>query len=134
MNVHAVDIGHVHRLWPLVESYIAAALEHAKGDYTVEQAKTLVVTGQWMLVVATDEQGVQGAATVNMFNRPDDRVAFVTAIGGKLIGNAETFEQFKRLLANFGATYVEGAARESIARLWRRIGFEEKYRIVGVKI
>lgn len=134
MNVHAVDVGHIHRLWPLVESYIVSALEHAKGDYTVEQAKTLVTTGQWMLVVAADDQGVHGAATVHMFNRPDDRVAFVTAIGGKLIGNQETFEQFKHLLANFGATMIEGAARESIARLWRRIGFEEKYRIVGVKI
>lgn len=134
MNVHVVDVGHVHRLWPLVEPYIASALEHAKGDYTLESAKTLVSTGQWMLVVAADDQGIHGAATIHMFNRPHDRVAFVTAIGGKLIGNQETFNTFKLVLAGFGATIIEGAARESIARLWRRIGFEEKYRIVGVKI
>lgn len=134
MNVHAVDIGHVHRLWPVVESYIASALEHAKGDYTVEQVKTLVATGQWMLVIAADDEGIHGAATVHMFNRPDDRVAFVTAIGGRLIGDADTFGKMKQVLAGFGATCVEGAARESIARLWRRIGFEEKYRIVGVRI
>lgn len=134
MNVHVVDVGHVHKFWPLVEPYISSALEHSKGDYTVGQAKVLVSSGQWMLLVAVDDQGVHGAATVHMFNRPDDRVAFVTAIGGKLIGNAETFDMFKRTLENFGATCVEGAARESIARLWRRFGFEEKYRIVGVKI
>ncbi len=134
MNVHAVDIGHIHRLWPAVESFIASALEHSKGEYTVDQVKTLVVTGQWMLVVAVDDAGVQGAATVSMFNRPNDRVAFVTAIGGRLVGDADTFGKLKVLLAGYGATYIEGAARESIARLWRRIGFEEKYRIVGVKI
>jgi hypothetical protein len=33
-----------------------------------------------------------------------------------------------------GATAIEGAARESIARLWQRYGFKEKYRIVGVKL
>ena len=68
------------------------------------------------------------------FNRPSDRVAFVVAMGGKLISSKETFAQFKQLLNNFGATYLEGAAREAIARLWTRYGLEEKYRIVGVKI
>jgi hypothetical protein len=134
MNVHVVDAGHVHKIWPLVEGYIASALEHSKGDYTVESAKTLIATGQWMLLVAADETGIHGAATLYMFNRPHDRVAFVTAIGGKLIGNAETFEQLKQILANFGATTIEGAARESIARLWRRLGFQEKYKIVEVKL
>ena len=33
-----------------------------------------------------------------------------------------------------GATVLEGAARESIARLWKRYGFQEKYRIVEVKL
>jgi len=67
-------------------------------------------------------------------NRPNDRVAFITAIGGKLISSPETVEQLKAVLGSIGATYIEGAARESIARLWSRYGFEEKYRIVGVKI
>ena len=134
MNVHVVDAGHVHKIWPLVEGYIASALEHSKGDYTIEAAKTLVATGQWMLLVAADENGVHGAATFHMFNRPHDRVAFITAIGGKLITRTELFNQLKQVFSNFGATAIEGAVRESIARLWGRIGFEEKYRIIGVKI
>jgi hypothetical protein len=55
-------------------------------------------------------------------------------MGGKLITNKETFQQFSDLLKAFGATAIEGAARESIARLWKRYGFEEKYRIVGAKL
>ena len=111
-----------------------SALEHSCGDYTIEQAKTLVVMGHWTLIVAVDDAGIQGAATVSFSNRPNDRVAFITTIGGKLISSPETFEQLKVLLGSVGATYIEGAARESIARLWSRYGFEEKYRIVGVKI
>lgn len=134
MRIERVEIGHVHHAWPLVESYIASALDHAKGDYTLEAAKVLVVTGQWMLLVAVDDAGVHGAATVSFSSRPHDRVAFITTIGGKLISNEDTFEQLKALLRSLGATCIEGAARESIARLWSRYGFEEKYRIVGVKI
>lgn len=134
MNIQRVDVGHVHQVWSVVEGYIASALEHAKGDYTLESVKVLLVTGQWVLLVAVDENGVQGAATVTFMNRPHDRVAFITLIGGKLISSGETFAQLKDLLRSLGATCIEGAARESIARLWSRYGFEEKYKIVGVKI
>jgi hypothetical protein len=134
MNIQRVDVGHIHQVWPLVEGYMASALEHSKGDYTLEAVKVLLATGQWVLIVAVNEEGVQGAATVSFSSRPHDRVAFVTLIGGKLISNDETFEQLKNMLRMMGATCIEGAARESIARLWSRYGFEEKYRIVGVKI
>lgn len=134
MNIQRVDVGHVHQVWPMVEPHITSALEHSKGEYTLESVKVLLVTGQWLLVVAVDDAGVQGAATVSFTSRPHDRVAFVTTIGGKLISNTDTFEQLKNLLKALGATCIEGAARESIARLWSRYGFEEKYRIVGVKI
>ena len=134
MIIQRVDVGHVHQVWPLVETYLASALEHAKDDYTLESAKVLLATGQWVLVVAVNEEGVHGAATVSFTSRPHDRIAFITLIGVKLISNDETFAQFKDLLKLLGATCIEGAARESIARLWSRYGFEEKYRIVGGKI
>ena len=134
MQIQRIDISHVNQVWPMAEEFIASALEHSKNDYTLDQVKTLVAMGNWTLLVAVDDSGVQGAATVSFSNRPNDRVAFINAIGGKLISSPETFEQLKAVLGSIGATYIEGAARESIARLWSRYGFEEKYRIVGVKI
>ena len=134
MKIERVDPMHVHHVWPVVEGFISSALEHSQGDYTLEQVKTLVAMGNWTLLVAVDDNSVHGAATVDFYNRPNDRVAFLTAIGGRLISSPETFEQLKTLLRGFGATCIEGAARESIARLWSRYGFEEKYRIVGAKL
>ena len=134
MNIQYVSLEWVNRTWPLVEKYIASALEHAQGDYTVDQVKSLVMQGQWVLLVAVDENGIHGAATVNFYNRPNDRVAFITTIGGRLISNRDTFQQLKNHAASMGATVIEGAAREAIARLWHRYGFEEKFRIVGVKL
>lgn len=134
MKIQHVELSYVSQTWPLVESYISSALEHGQDDYTVEQVKVFVTTGQWTLVVATKDGKVEGAAVINFFNRPNYRVAFVVCIGGRLISNEDTFKQFKNILVMFGATYIEGAARESIARLWTRYGFTEKYRIVGVQI
>lgn len=122
------------RVWPEATPFIADALVHAGGDYTVEQAQTLVNTGQWVLVVAHQDGKLAGAATVCFINRPAQRVAFVTAIGGRLISNKDTYQQLSELLKSFGATHIEGAARESIARLWTRYGLAEKYRIVGAAL
>ena len=134
MKIQHVNIDYVNQVWPKVEDYIRWALDY-QTDYTVEHVKTFIVTGAWTLVVAVDEAGeIKGASAIQFFNRPNDRVAFVVSMGGKLITNKETFQQFSDLLKAFGATAIEGAARESIARLWKRYGFEEKYRIVGAKL
>ena len=133
MKIQHVDTAYIHQTWPLVQDYIKWALDY-QTDYTLEHVKTFLSNGSWMLIVAADDSGIRGAAVVNFTNRPNDRVAFIVAMGGKLISSKETFADFSALLKAFGATYIEGAARESIARLWMRYGLEEKYRIVGVKI
>jgi len=38
------------------------------------------------------------------------------------------------LVKSFGATRIRGVARESIARLWKRYGFEERYILVEAKL
>ena len=135
LSIHYVALQHVHQTWPLIEEYIASAQKHGGDDYTLDQIKVYVAQGHWVLLVAADEEGkLHGAATVNFVNYPNDRVAFVTFIGGKLISSQDTFGQFKRVLKSFGATKIQGAAREAIARLWSRYGFEERYIIVETKI
>ena len=135
MHVELVPTYLTHVVWPQVEGFVLSALEYSQGEYTPDQARQLIALGHWALFIASDKDGVvKGAACVQFNNMPNDRVAFVVAIGGKLFTNPETWEQFVKILKSNGATYVEGAARESIARLWTRYGFEEKYRIVGVRI
>jgi hypothetical protein len=136
MIIKHIQTEYCAQAWPLVENYIAEAFKQSGGDdYTLDQAKVFVCMGQWLLLVAIDEQEViHGAATINFINYPNDRVAFITSIGGKLISNSNTFDQMVYILKQFGATKIQGAARESVARLWRRFGFKERYITVETKI
>jgi hypothetical protein len=134
MKIQHVDVNYTNQVWPQVEQFISAALAY-QDDYTIEHAKVYVTNGTWMLIVAIDDAGlIHGAATIQFYNRPNDRVAFVVTMGGKLITSHETYTQFSDLLKAFGATYIEGASRESAARLWQRFGLSEKYRVVGAKL
>jgi hypothetical protein len=135
LTIQPVFTAAFHQAWPFVEGFLAEALKWGDDDYTVEQAKVYLARGDWLLVVAVNEENViHGAAAVSFNNMPNDRIAFVVAIGGKLISSQDTYAQFTALLKAQGATKIQGAARESIARLWTRYGFKERYRIVEAKI
>lgn len=136
LTVQPVPVQLVNQIWDKVESFIKSAEEKSGAtEYTAEQIKVYLVLGEWMLLVATDEnKEIHGAATVNFINYPGDRVAFVTAIGGKLVSSPETFAQMSHIFKANGATKIQGLARESIARLWKRFGFEEKAVLVETKL
>jgi hypothetical protein len=121
--------------WDKVEHFIQESHKWGGNDYNVEQMKMFVTLGQWSLLVVYDEEKViHGAATVSFVNYPNSRIAFITAIGGKLISNDDTFKQLVTIVKNAGATKIQGAARKSIARLWRRYGFYERHTIVEINI
>lgn len=135
LKVQVVPIEFTPSVFPYVEEFIDSALQFSRGDYTVDEARVYIIQGEWQLIVAADEDNnIHGCAVIQYFNRPRARVAFVIAIGGKLIANKDTFQQFMDILRAHGAACIEGAVRESIARLWRRYGFSEKYRIVEFEL
>lgn len=135
-----LTVKHVHtnycaQSWPLVEEFIAAAHKFGHGDYSMDQIKMYVTSGQWVLLAAVDEQNkVHGACTISFMNYPNDRVAFITTIGGKLITGEDTFSQLKAIAKSLGATKIQGAVRKSVARLFNRFGLTERSTIVETKI
>lgn len=134
MKVQHVATEWVAHTWPAVAPLLARALPHSRGDLELAHVQALVHTGQWLLVVAHVDGIICAAATVEIFNRPTQRVAFVTALGGRGVLTPDAFKQFSELLKTFGATHIEGAVRGSVARLWTRLGPVEKYRIVGAAL
>lgn len=135
MKLLHIPTNYIAQVWEKVSPFIANALEYAEDDYNLDQVKVYLSTGQWTLIaVANEKEEVVGALTVSFSNRPNDRLAFITTIGGRLISNKDTYTQLCNILKSFGATKVQGAARESIARLWRKLGFRERYTIVENKL
>jgi len=142
LEIKVVDKDYVNQTWPLVEKYISEALTSSpdfpdwSANYTTEHVRAFLAAGNWLLIVAVDEEeSVHGACTVSFINYPLHRVAFITSIGGKLVSSKDTFEQLKRILQSYGATKIQGYGRESIVRLWRRLfGFEARNTLVEVRL
>lgn len=135
MKLTHIPTHFIAQIWDKVSPFIVNALEYAENDYNVDQVKVYLSTGQWILIAVQNEKDeVVGALTVAFSNFPNDRIAFVTTIGGKLISGQDTYKQLSNILKCFGATKIQGAARKSVARLWQRLGFKERHIIVEAKI
>jgi hypothetical protein len=138
MTIKVQPVPHemIHHVWAKVEPFIQRAYEKfGSVEYTVDQIKVYLTEGMWLLMVATDENNdIKGAATASFINYPSDRVAFITSIGGKLVTNPDTFNQMCHILKVNGATKIQGFAKEAVARLWKKFGFEDKAILVEVKL
>lgn len=141
LTVKPVGANYVHQTWPMVKPFVDDALTkgHEFPDwamqYNADHVLQFLASGSWLLLVAVDEEmNIHGMCTVSFLNYPMHRVAFVTTIGGKLISNDDTFEQFRQILKSHGATKIQGYCRESIVRLWKRYNFEPRHTLVEVLI
>ena len=135
MKIQHVPVAFAAQTWGLVQDFLAESQQYAQDDYTLDQIQMYVCTGQWLLLVATDDaQKLCGAMTVEFVNKPTKRVAFVTGTGGKFIINEDTFKQLKNICQLNGATTIECATRDSVAKLLLRFGFTEKYKILEVSL
>ena len=130
LNLRIVPSTHIQQTWHEVESMLDRALAHSAGEYNLDQLKLMLVDGkQVLLVLVNDNNEIETAFTVEWINYPNHRIAFLTAIGGKTDINA--FNQFKEWVKVNGGTKIQGAAFESVARLWKKkLGFENRYIIV----
>jgi hypothetical protein len=130
LNLRIVPTTHIQQTWNEVDKMLASALVHSGGEYNLDQLKVMLVEGrQVLLVLVDDDNKIQTAFTVEWINHPNDRIAFMTTIGGKT--DLDSFAQFKEWVKVNGGTKIQGATFEAVARLWKRkMNFKNKYIIV----
>jgi hypothetical protein len=128
-----VNPTHIHIVWGEVKQYLENALDHSGGEYSLEHLKMFIIQGQQVLLLIIEENKICGAVTVEWINYPNDRIAFITAIGGKT--DKEGYELFFKWVKDSGGTAVRGAAFEAVAKLWKqKYGFKETYIMVEKRL
>jgi len=141
ITIHAVPLEFIQQTWPLAGKFIVDGLQEGSGEnspnmtYNQHHVQSYLVSGEWELFVAMDENNTMiGAATVTYINYPLHRVAFITAVGGRLIATQDSFNQLKNLFKARGATMIQGYGRPAIIRLWRRFDFQPRSTLLEVSL
>ena len=124
ITVQRVNFDKVYEVWNGVKDFLEASIETGTGDCTLEQLKLLLTQGKQQLLVGIQDNKIVGAMTVEFINYPNERVMFITALGGKQVVSKEVFSQVEDWARAQGATKSAAWAKESQARLYtQKAGF-----------
>ena len=130
MKVECIPAPMIYQVWDRVVPFIDEALRNAKGEYNSKQLRGMLENYRnHFLVVATEDSAIHGCATVEFIQYPNYCEAFVTTIGGKGMVTPSMVKQFEQWARTMGATAIRGNVRESVARLWRRFGYDRSFQI-----
>jgi hypothetical protein len=112
------------QLSPFIES---ALLEASVTEYGLNDVLNYLESGSWVAIgFFGPDSSLHGVATLCVIIYPQERVAFVTAIGGKQLTNAVNWQQLRDICISAGCSKIQAYSRDSVARLWRRIGFNNR--------
>jgi len=135
-QVQVVAPIYIQQIWENVEPYLSAALKHSGGEYGIEHLKLFLIQGNQTLLVAVNEDNkIHGAAVIEWVNYPNERIAFVVCLGGRLVTSKDIWNQFENWVKQNGGTMIRGATYKEAARLWKRkFNVEERYIMVEKKL
>lgn len=134
ISVKHVPLEFVAQVWPKACPYIEIGLRY-NTTYRIGHAEAYIANGTWVLLVALDGKNeIFGAYAVAFQNEPGERTAFIVSACGKGLASQEAFDQVKSIAQNMGATKIQVLARESAARLYKRVGLEEKATLMEIKL
>ena len=134
LTLYVVPTNHVQQFWHVAEPLLQKALDKGNGEFTADQLKLLVAQGHQQLLLLMKEDKCVCALTVQWIMYPNDRVAYITYIGGK--NTKAGFEQFKNWAKSNGGTAIQGSTKfESIVKLFNRLyGYKKKYTLMELKL
>ena len=135
-RVELVNPNHVYHVWDRIEKYLEGGLSKSGGEFNVHHLKQYLTSGQQtLLIIIDDEHNIHGAIAIEFINYPNERVAYITSIGGRHMTSPDLWEQFENILRQLGTTMIRGSSHESVARLWRKLfKFEQRYIVVEKKL
>jgi len=137
MKLYIVPTTHVQQYWHLAEPLLQLALDKGNDEFTADQLKLMITQGQQQLLLLmkdTYRDKCVCALTVQWIMYPNDRVCYITYIGGK--NTKKGFEQFKNWARSNGGTCIQGSTKyESIVKLFNRLyGYKKKYTLMELKL
>lgn len=136
LDLKVIPVELVSVYWDQLSLFIGDALrESGTDEYGVDDVRGYLESGMWSAIGFFDPESVlHGALTVTVLTYPTSRVAFVTAIGGRELTNEANWQQLRDICKSAGCSKLQAYSRESVARLWKRIGFRNRAILVEADV
>lgn len=119
-------------LWPAVSVLVAQAIPYGRGEYTLEDIHEGLRRGEMLAVAKVVDRQVEFVLTCVVAGFPRKRVLYVQYGAGR--GGADLKEKLIEVARALKCDWIETRCRESVARLYRRSGFETGYQVCILEV
>ena len=118
----------IDALWPQIGALIASAIPYGRGEYTLDDIRDGIEAGQMFAVGCVNNAGeVEFVVTCSVVAFPRKQVLYVQCGAGR--GGVRAKDSLIAAAKTLGCDWIETRCRESVARLYRRAGFDDGYRV-----
>lgn len=117
-------------LWPICARWIRPSVDLSDGEYTMNDVKGMVVSGEALLAVAERDGQIVGAGVLEIHILPRFRLLHVLALGGRHVCTRQGLDQLRRIGRTLGCSKIQGWAKKPQMRLYRRLGMRPKFYVM----
>ena len=123
----------IDALWPQIGALIASAIPYGRGEYTLDDIRDGIEVGQMFAVGCVNNAGeVEFVVTCSVVAFPRKQVLYVQYGAGR--GGVRAKDSLIAAAKTLGCDWIETRCRESVARLYRRAGFEIGYSVCILEV
>lgn len=123
----------IDALWPQIGALIASAIPYGRGEYTLDDIRDGIEAGQMFAVGCVNNAGeVEFVVTCSVVAFPRKQVLYVQYGAGR--GGVRAKDSLIAAAKTLGCDWIETRCRESVARLYRRAGFEIGYSVCILEV
>ena len=131
MQLYIIGPTHIDRAWAEGAHQLSHATQQAPDECTPSQLKMRLALGHLILLCVRDNEKPQAWLAVSFQQLANMRVLHIHAIYAPGATSAAAFDLLAQYATQNGASAIQGACPEAVARLWQhKFGFTETYRIM----
>ena len=119
-------------LWPQIGALVAAAMPYGRGEYTLSDIHDGIRDGQMFAIGCVTGAEVEFVVTCTVAAYPRKNVLYIQYGAGR--GGARAKDALVAAAKTLECDWIETRCRESVARLYRRAGFDDAYRVCILEV
>lgn len=119
-------------LWPQIGALVADAMPYGRGEYTLSDIQNGIRDGQMFAIGCVIGTEVEFVVTCTVASYPRKQVLYVQYGAGR--GGVRAKDALTAAARTLNCDWIETRCRESVARLYRRAGFDTGYQVCILEV
>ena len=120
-------------LWPQIGALVASAMPYGRGEYELEDIRDGIESGEMFAIgVVNANAEIEFVITCTIAQFPRKKVLYVQYGAGR--GGTRAKDALVAAAKTLACDWIETRCRESVARIYRRIGFDVGYSVCILEV